>query len=509
MVGESGSGKSTLAAAVMQLLPDGVQATAGSIELLGQDLRALAEPALRQLRGRRMAMVFQDPMTALNPLQPVGRQIAEVMLAHRAVAKAQVPERVLHMLREVGIGEPAAVARRHPHQLSGGQRQRVMIAMALALEPALLIADEPTTALDVTTQAQILRLMRDIQRRRGMGVLFITHDLGVVAEIADRVVVLRDGCCMESGPAAEVLGAPRHAYTRALLDATPTGRPASAASAASATAPVVLQASGLHKRYQQGTLFRRGPAVAALHDVGFTLRRGRTLGIIGESGSGKSTLARCLMRLETLDDGAVTLDGRDLLRLRGGERRRESRRLQMVFQDPYSSLNPRKRVGYLVAQGLLAHGMPATQALRRAAELLEMVGLPAGAVHRWPHEFSGGQRQRIGIARAIALEPDVLIADEAVSALDVSVQAQILGVLQDLQRRLSLSLVFITHDLRVAGQICDDLLVLQGGRVVEHGPAAQVLDQPRSDYTRQLIDAIPGRRLADARAPAPDTLRAA
>jgi peptide/nickel transport system ATP-binding protein len=492
VVGESGSGKSMAANAVMGLLPKGVRPTAGEVLFDGQDLLRLSEKQHRQLRGLRIGMIFQEPMTALNPLMRVGAQIAEVFEAHGKFNSRERQEKALALLEEVGIPEPDKAIRAYPFQLSGGQRQRVMIAMALALEPELLIADEPTTALDVTTQAQILELIRDLQKRRGMAVMFITHDFGVVAEVATRVCVMRHGRIVELGTATEVLDNPRHEYTRALLEAIPSNViPESRG--AERPAPL-LEVRNLHKVFRsRGGLFKPAREVRALDDISFTLAPGETVGIVGESGSGKSTLGRCVVRLERPDSGTLTLAGTDFSELKGDVLRRERHRVQMIFQDPYASLNPRHRVGYAIAQGPMANGVPRKKAMQQAEELLDLVGLGAVAVDRYPHEFSGGQRQRIGIARALALNPELIVADEAVSALDVSIQAQVLELLEELKQKLSLSLLFITHDLRVAAQISDSIIVMQNGRIVEQGTAQEVFLKPREAYTRQLLDAIPGR----------------
>ena len=492
MVGESGSGKSMAAGAVMRLLPPGVRVAAGRIALAGTDLLALSEPAMRRVRGARIATVFQDPMTALNPLRRIGDQVGEMFAAHTALARGDIRRRVLALLQEVRLPDPASVARAFPHELSGGQRQRAVIAMALALEPAVLIADEPTTALDVTTQAQILALIRDLQRRRGTAVLFITHDFGVVADIADRVAVMQAGRLVEQGPAADILRRPQHLYTQALIAAVPPLARAAAATPP-AEAPPVLVMQGVSKTFGRPGLFRRGRVTRAVDDVSLALPRGGTLGIVGESGSGKSTLARCIVRLLQPDAGSISLDGTDLLRLTRREMRRQAARVQMVFQDPFASLNPRRRAGDLVAQGPMLHGVGRAEAAARARELFALVGLRPDAVDRFPHEFSGGQRQRIGLARALALRPEVLVADEAVSALDVSVQAQVLRLLADLRARLGLSMIFITHDLRVAAQVCDRVAVMRAGTVVEQGEAAAVLGAPRHPYTQALIAAVPGR----------------
>ncbi|XKH58845.1 ABC transporter ATP-binding protein [Halomonas sediminis] len=492
VVGESGSGKSMAANAVMGLLPKGVRATSGEAIFDGQNLLMLNERQHRKLRGLRIGMIFQEPMTALNPLMRVGAQIGEVFEAHGKLNSAQRRDRALELLIEVGLPQPEKAIRAYPFELSGGQRQRVMIAMALTLEPELLIADEPTTALDVTTQAQILELIADLQRRRGMAVMFITHDFGVVAEIATRVCVMREGRIVELGSAHAILENPQHPYTRALIEAIPSNA-MPAARAASESRPL-LEVKQLNKVFRsRGGLFKSSREVHALKDVSFSMARGETVGVVGESGSGKSTLGRCVVRLERPDSGVLRLEGVDLSSLKGEALRRERKRVQMIFQDPYASLNPRTRIGMAIAQGPIANGVSKVQALKEAGALLELVGLGAGVADRFPHEFSGGQRQRIGIARALALNPELIVADEAVSALDVSIQAQILELLEDLKHKLSLSLLFITHDLRVAAQICDHIIVMQHGRIVEQGTAEAVFLSPREAYTRELLDAIPGR----------------
>jgi peptide/nickel transport system ATP-binding protein len=484
IVGESGSGKSVSVAALTGLLPPAMRVTAGRIVFEGRDLLAATPAQMRALRGARIGMVFQEPMTALNPLMRVQDQVAEVLQVHGK----PVGGRVLELLEAVGLPDPPRIARAYPHALSGGQRQRVMIAIALALEPAILVADEPTTALDVTTQKQILALIRDIQRRRGMGVLFITHDFGVVAEIADRVAVMQQGDIVEQGSAADVLNAPRHPYTRKLIAAVPRRAPEARPSVGGRP---VLELVSVVKTYHSRGFFG-GRVVPAVKSATLRIHRGETLGLVGESGSGKSTLARCVCRLVVPDDGAIRFNGTDLQPLSRREWKPFRKRIQMVFQDPFASLNPRRRVGDIIAEGPVAHGMPRATARARAAELLSLVRLDASAADRFPHEFSGGQRQRIGIARALAMEPELLIADEPVSALDVSVQAEILALLEDLRARLGLTMLFITHDLRVAAQVCDRIAVMRRGEIVEQGFTTDVFGHPRHEYTRALLDSVPG-----------------
>jgi ABC-type microcin C transport system duplicated ATPase subunit YejF len=493
LVGESGSGKSVTSLTVMGLLQKGsLVPSAGSVKLVGEQLLTASDRRLRQLRATTMAMIFQEPMTALNPVVPVGRQIDEVLRVHTDLDTKARRARILAMMDQVRLPEVKRIFASYPHQLSGGQRQRIMIAMALVLEPKLLIADEPTTALDVTTQKQILTLIRDLQRDHGTAVLFITHDMGVVAEIADRVAVMRHGRLVETGTLDAILRTPTMEYTRSLLSAVPSLVPR-APRADAAVPMVVLEANELGKVYRERSLFGRGREVTAAADVTLTLRKGRTLGIVGESGSGKSTVARCIVRLIDPTSGGIRLAGREISELSRRLLQPHRKKIQIIFQDPYRSLNPRVSVGETIAEGPINYGMAHKQALAKAAELLELVGLPVDAISRYPHQFSGGQRQRIAIARALALDPDVLVADEAVSALDVSVQAQVLELLDDIQHRLGIALLFITHDLRVAAQICDDVAVMQHGRIVEQGPAGQVLTNPQQAYTRQLLDAAPGR----------------
>jgi peptide/nickel transport system ATP-binding protein len=490
VVGESGSGKSMMANAIMRLLPNEVTIDAGRVMFEGKDLASADVAEIRRVRGAGIAMIFQEPMTALNPLRTIGDQIAEMFSIHTELSKTEIADRVLALLTDVRIPDPLVAANAYPHELSGGQRQRAMIAMALALDPKLLIADEPTTALDVTTQAQILKLIRDLQQRRKAAVLFITHDFGVVAEIADRVVVMQHGVIVEQGTAANVLNNPQHAYTRQLIAAVPPLKSPPPRALASEN---ILTISGVSKTYRTGGFLGRGARVTpAVKDVTLNLPRGATLGIVGESGSGKSTLARCLVRLIDPDAGSIVLEGKDWAKLSREDVRRETRHIQMVFQDPFASLNPRRKAAELVAQGPIVHGTPRAEALAYARELFALVGLDPSAGDRFPHEFSGGQRQRIGLARALALKPDVLVADEPVSALDVSVQAQVLRLLADLRQRLGLSIVFITHDLRVAAQICDLVAVMKDGAVVEQGLAGEVFGNPQHPYTQALLASIPG-----------------
>jgi peptide/nickel transport system ATP-binding protein len=492
LVGESGSGKSAIAQAVMGLLPPVLPVVSGRIIVAGEDVVGASESRLAALRGTRMAMVFQEPATALNPLMRCGAQIEEVLKAHAPDGASARRQRALAALREVGIDDAVRIHAAWPHEISGGQRQRVMIAMALILAPALLIADEPTTALDVTTQAQVLALIRRLAAERATGVLFITHDFGVVAEVADRVVALQRGRIVESGTRDEVLGHPRDPYTRMLLASVPSLVPPPRAPVESAS---ILEVRGLGKTWPvRGVRAKRG-AVVACADVDLALRRGEVLGLVGESGSGKSTVARSIARLIEPTSGAIELDGTDIARLGVAALRPLRRKLQIVFQDPYRSLDPRRSVGDSIIEGPLNYGVERDAALARARELLDLVQLPARALLRYPHEFSGGQRQRLCIARALALEPEVLIADEPVSALDVSVQARVLALLADIRDRFQLSILFITHDLRVAAQVCDRIAVMQRGRIVETGATRDVFAHPQHPWTQALFAAIPGRDL--------------
>jgi len=491
LVGESGSGKSVIAHAIMGLLPKTLAAIRGDIRLTGENLLAADEARLRELRCTRMSMIFQEPMTALNPVMRCGDQIDEVLATHTRLQARARREKILDIVRAVQLPDPERMIASYPHQLSGGQRQRIMIAMALVLEPALLIADEPTTALDVTTQAQILALIRDLQRAHGTGVLFITHDFGVVAEIADRVAVLRGGELVEVGRTRDLLSEPKHDYTRMLIAAVPSLVPKHRSVV---TAPVVLATSGMSKTYsQRGWFGRPRHAVAAAADVTLSIRQGETLGIVGESGSGKSTVARCIARLIEPSSGRIVIGDTDFAAISRAQLHALRRRVQIVFQDPYRSLNPRRTVGQAIVEGPMNYGVSAIEALNRARTLMDLVRLEPQSLDRFPHQFSGGQRQRICIARALAMEPSLLIADEAVSALDVSVQAQVLALLDEIRQRLNLAMLFITHDLRVAAQVCDRVAVMSNGRVVEYGPVRDVFANPQNDYTRSLLTAAPGR----------------
>lgn len=494
LVGESGSGKSVTGQAVMGMIPPSLRQTAGAITFMGKQIRQGrgADGQGQPRRGRDIGMIFQEPTASLDPIMRIGAQIEEVLAVHGVADRRTRRDRVQALLQAVQIADPMRIARAYPHEVSGGQAQRVVIAMALAHDPRLIIADEPTTALDVTTQAEVLRLLRTLQKAKGSGLLFITHDLGVVADIADHVVVIQEGRAVEAGSRDAIFANPTHPYTRKLLDALPRRRPLRSAAAAPRPAPV-LEAEAINLTYRTATGFFRRSEVAAVRDVSLVLRKGETHGIVGESGSGKSSLVRCLLHLERHDSGIVRVDGQDTA-IWGKTLPREIRqRIQIVLQDPYTALNPRQRIGTGVAEAALIHGASRAEADTRARDLLQMVGLTAQAFDRFPHEFSGGQRQRICIARALATNPDILIADEAVSALDVSIQAQILALFRDLQERLGFAILFVTHDLRVASAICDDLTVMQAGQVVEQGPMQQIFDTPKSPYTRQLLDAIPDR----------------
>ena len=492
VVGESGSGKSVTAHAVMGLLPPGqLTATAGRVLLEGEDLLLKSPAEMRRIRGDRISMIFQEPMTALNPVMKVGDQIAEVLDIHTRLGERERRARVLDVMQSVHLPEPERMIDVYPHQLSGGQRQRIMIAAALVLDPVLLIADEPTTALDVTTQAQILKLIKELRERRNTGVLFITHDFGVVAEVAHRVVVMQHGRVVEQGRTEDVLRRPHDDYTRMLIRSVPSLSPP--ARAPITAAPIILQTTDLNKTYVSGGFFGRRRKVKAVKDVNLQVRRGETVGVVGESGSGKSTVARCIARLIEPTDGAILIEGADVAKLGARALRPHRKRVQIVFQDPYRSLNPRRTVGAAITEGPVNFGMAEKEAVERARQLMRLVGLDPDALERFPHQFSGGQRQRICIARALAMEPEILVADEPVSALDVSVQAQVLELIDDVRKRFNLAVLFITHDLRVAAQVCDRIAVMHKGEVVEEGTTAAVFAAPKHAYTRALFDSAPGR----------------
>ncbi|MFJ5640034.1 dipeptide ABC transporter ATP-binding protein [Streptomyces sp. NPDC093223] len=477
LVGESGSGKSTVASALLGLHRDTGARVGGTIEVAGTDVQAASEEELRRLRGAKAAMVFQDPLSSLDPYYAIGDQIAEVYRVHTRVSRRAARARAVEVLDRVGIPDAPRRSRSRPHEFSGGMRQRALIAMALACEPGLLIADEPTTALDVTVQAQILDLLHALREETGMGLLLVTHDVGVAAESVDQVLVMRHGRVVEQGPVAAVLGSPAQPYTRELLFAVPRVDAVRAPSRASGE--VVLEAAGLRREFGRGKA-----AFAAVDDVSLTVRRGETLGIVGESGSGKTTLGRMLVGLLEPTAGEIRYDGH----ARAGVRPD----VQMVFQDPVSSLNPRRSVGESIADPLRARGERDRTAIRRRViELLERVGLEGAHYERYPHEFSGGQRQRVGIARALAADPRVIVCDEPVSALDVTTQAQVVALLGELQRELGLALVFVAHDLAVVRQVSDRVAVMRRGRIVEAGPADEVYDSPQDPYTRQLLAAVP------------------
>ncbi len=489
LVGESGSGKSVTALSILQLLPYPLaHHPSGSITLDGEELVGAPERTLRRIRGGRVAMVFQEPMTSLNPLHPVARQVGEVLEIHSGLRGEALRRRVVELLHLVGLPEAEKRLGALPHELSGGQRQRVMIAMALADNPDILIADEPTTALDVTIQAQILKLLKDLQRRLGLAILFITHDLGIVRKMADRVCVMSEGEIVEQAPTAEIFQAPRHPYTRKLLAAEPTGRPHRAAPGA----PVVMEARNLKVWFpiRKGVIKRVVGHIKAVDGIDVTVREGHTVGVVGESGSGKTTLGLALLRL-TRSDGAIVFKGDDIQGWAPKRLRPLRREMQMVFQDPYGSLSPRLSVGQIVEEGLIVHGLGGSRAERRRliSQALEEVGLDPEMQDRYPHEFSGGQRQRIAIARALVLKPRLIVLDEPTSALDVSVQAQIVDLLRDLQARHNLAYLFISHDLRVVRALADDLVVMKDGRVMEAGPSERVFAAPRSAYTQALVAA--------------------
>ena len=489
LVGESGSGKSVTALSILQLLPYPLaHHPKGSITFRGQELIGARENRLRQIRGNDISMVFQEPMTSLNPLHTIEKQVNEVLILHKGLDHARARLRTLELLRLVGIPEPEKRLAAYPHELSGGQRQRVMIAMALANDPDLLIADEPTTAVDVTIQAQLLKLLKQMQAKLGMALLLITHDLGIVRKMAARVNVMTEGLLVEQGPTAAVFDNPQHEYTRRLLEAEPKGRPVKAAP----NAPTVMSGNDIKVWFpiKAGVLRRVVDHVKAVDGISFEIREGHTVGIVGESGSGKTTLGLALLRL-VRSEGAIQFDGTRIDGLSSREVRPLRRQMQIVFQDPYGSLSPRLSVGQIVAEGLKVHELAKSEEEREAliVQALEEVGIDPDARHRYPHEFSGGQRQRIAIARAMILKPRFVVLDEPTSALDMSVQAQIVDLLRDLQERHKLAYMFISHDLRVVRALADEVIVLKDGKVMEQGRAEQIFEQPQHPYTRALMAA--------------------
>ncbi len=489
LVGESGSGKSATALSVMKLLPyPAARHPSGSIRFGGRELLTMSENEIRQIRGNDITIIFQEPMTSLNPLHTIEKQIGEILMLHQGIVGAESRERIIKLLGSVGIPDPAGRLKSYPHQLSGGQRQRVMIAMALANEPDLLIADEPTTALDVTVQAQILKLLKDTQTGLGMSMLFITHDLGIVRKLADRVCVMNRGKIVEHGPVERVFKAPEHPYTRELLAAEPKPDPAPPCP----NAPVVIKTDNLKVWFpiKRGLMRKVTGFIKAVDGVSIELRKGETLGVVGESGSGKTTLGLAILRLIS-SDGPVVFMGNELQGLKFKEMRPHRRNMQIVFQDPYGSLSPRMSVADIIAEGLRVHRphLSSAECDRRVVEALQDFGLDPETRHRYPHEFSGGQRQRIALARALVLEPTFIVLDEPTSALDMVIQAQMVDLLRDLQKRHELTYMFISHDLRVVAALASRLLVMRNGKVVEEGAAADLFKNPKSDYTRALLAA--------------------
>ena len=489
LVGESGSGKSVTALSVMKLLPyPSASHPSGTIHFKGQELLNLSERDIRQVRGNDITIIFQEPMTSLNPLHTIEKQIGEILLLHSGITGARARERIIELLTLCGIPDPESRLGSYPHQLSGGQRQRIMIAMALANEPDLLIADEPTTALDVTVQAQILTLLKDLQTRLGMAMLFITHDLGIVRKIADVICVMKDGKIVETGRVADVFEKPQHPYTRALLAAVPKPDPAPL----QPQAPLVVETNDLKVWFpiKRGVMRKVVGHIKAVDGVSIAVRKGETLGIVGESGSGKTTLGLAILRLIS-SEGPIVFMGKQLQGLKFKEMRPVRHDMQIVFQDPYGSLSPRMSVSDIVEEGLAVHQPQLTDAERerRVIAALTDVGLDSETRFRYPHEFSGGQRQRIAVARAIVLEPTFVVLDEPTSALDMLIQSQIVDLLRDLQKRRNLTYLFISHDLRVVAALASRLLVMRHGKVVEEGPAVDLFKHPQSDYTRALFAA--------------------
>ncbi len=485
LVGESGCGKSMTALSILRLLPDNGRVESGTVEVDGTEIMALPESRMRDIRGRRISIIFQEPSTSLNPVMTVGRQITEVIERHTELRGQAARAKAVEWLDRVGIPEPERRLDTYPFQMSGGQKQRVMIAIALAAEPDLVIADEPTTALDVTIQAQILALLAEVQRQRGMGMLFITHNLAIVRRIADRVAVMQGGEIVETGPTAEIFARPQHPYTRKLLAAEPHGRPDPLAPGA----PAVIETERLRVWFpiRRGLLRRTVGHIKAVNEASVAIRAGETLGVVGESGSGKTTLALAMMRL-IASEGRIVFLGRDIQGLRSKQLRGLRRDMQMVFQDPYGSLSPRMSIEQIVAEGLGVHGLGG-DAHDRVAAILTEVGLDPAVMDRYPHEFSGGQRQRIAIARAMILQPKLVVLDEPTSALDMTVQVQIVELLRALQTKYGLAYVFISHDLRVVRALAHAVVVMQNGDVVECGPADAIFDAPAQPYTRTLLAA--------------------
>jgi len=504
VVGESGSGKSVMTSAIMNDVPERLNIASGEVLFNGSDVLGMTKAELNELRGARISMIYQEPMAALNPTLKIGKQVDEVFALHRPdITPRQRKGETLQLLEQMKLPNPERIYNSFPHQVSGGQCQRIVIAMALACKPDVLIADEPTTALDVTTQAEILRLINDLKEVYDNATIFITHDFGVVAEVADRVAVMCWGRVIEEGPKEQILMQPQEPYTKLLVDAMPlletTRQPDETRNDAA-----VVEVQGLHKIYASGA-----KQVHALNDANFVLRAGETLGVVGESGSGKSTLAKTLIRLEEASEGSVIIHEEDFLGLTDEDLVRARKNIQMIFQDPFGSLNPSQSVGYMVTRGLELQGVSTSAARVRAVELLNNVGLGEAALKRKPRSFSGGQRQRIGIARALAMEPDVVIADESVSALDLSVQKQVLRLLNDLQEEYKMAIIFITHDLRVAAQISDYITVMQKGVMVEFGPAHEVFANPKHPYTQKLLAAAPGKDWHPPRLSAEDAVHIA
>lgn len=489
IIGESGSGKSVACYSMLGLIPSPPgRIDSGSALFDGEDLLQMSEAELRRIRGRDVAMIFQDPMTCLNPYMRIGDQLAEPLILHRGAGKSEARHRAIEILSEVGIRDPGTTIDSYPHEFSGGMRQRVMIAMALINEPRLLIADEPTTALDVTIQAQILKLIADLQKKRDIGVIFISHDLAVVADIADEIAVMQNGRIVEHGDREAIFHSAEHPYTQTLLAAIPSG----SKTQAKEIGDDLIQVRHLRTWFQTPS----GDTVKAVDDVSFDIRRGEVLGLVGESGSGKSTIGRSLLRLVPICAGSVSFDGTDITTLEGKALKSRRRRMQMIFQDPFASLNPRMTVFDALAEPLLLHKLENRRSVSDAVlRLMDDVGLARNAVRKYPHEFSGGQRQRIAIGRALATRPEFVVADEPVSALDVTIQAQILKLMLELGREYGLTLLFVSHDLAVVKQIADRIIVLFQGKVVEEGSGEQLFNAPRENYTRELLAAIPGRSL--------------